>query len=563
MRVFHFKSIYTKVLLSLCIVIIPIFILSIIINDVAAKLVKTQISDTMQQKTDYMLNSLESEIERIHQLQKYFINDIDLLALNFRNEYFTSYEWTSTVNRLNTKVQLINSSSKYVKSTSVMMTTINQTFSSKDGIIPLEQSEYSKIVAAMNQGMFVVPDGNRVWLPLAYPTIKKPYIVMAIEFDLDQFHKDMSLLDNNTVSTTWLMDDSGNLLINTNDAVSVNEEWRQQIQVTNSSELHFGNYIIHKQHSSLLGWSIITIFNERSIWTPVELLNRWYWILGAVAVLSIVMFSYFIYRLVHRPMKRLLRLFRKVEDGNFQLMINHDESDEFSYMYFQFDHMLGQIDQLIKQNYEKKIHNQRMELKHLQSQINPHFLYNSLYVLYRMSQEENYEGVTEMSKHLGDYFKFLTRTSGDLISLKQEIEHAKTYAAIQQIRFGERIRCRFHVEGEIEDWQVPRLIIQPLIENAYQHGHRNTYEDGTIEVEVTASKKEVHISISDNGIGLKQEELDQWDLRKMANIDEGNGDGIWNVHRRIQLILGDQNGLMLQNNEGGGLCVNITLQRKD
>lgn len=563
MRVFSIKRIYTKVLLSLCVVIVPIFILSIIINYTGAGLVKSQISDTMQQKTDYMLNSLESEIERIHQLQKYFIDDVDLLSLNFRNEYFTSYEWTTTVNRLNTKVQLLNSSSKYVKSTSVMMTNINQTLSSTDGIIPLDHAEYNRIVEAMNQGMLVVPDGDSVWLPLAYPIIKRPYIVMAIEFDLDKFHNDISLLDNHTVSTTWLIDDKGTILFNTNDAITIDDKWKEQIQSTNSSELHFGNYIIHKQHSSLLNWSMVTIFDEKSIWTPVELLNKWYWLLGVVAAISIVLFSYFIYQLVHRPMTRLLRSFRRVQDGDLQLTINHNESDDFSYMYHHFNHMMGQIDHLIKQNYEKTIHNQRMELKHLQSQINPHFLYNSLYVLYRMSQEENYEGVTEMSKHLGDYFKFLTRTSGDLIELKQEIEHAKTYAAIQQIRFGERIRCEFQVEGEIEYWQVPRLIVQPLIENAFQHGHRDTYEDGIIVIGVKASQYECRISVYDNGIGLKQEELDKWNERILTNFDEGGGDGIWNVHRRIQLILGSQSGLTLQNNENGGLCVVITIHREE
>lgn len=565
MRRVLFKGTYTKVLLSLAIVIIPSFVLSAVINDRSVTLVKSQISDSIQQKTEYMMNALESEIERIHSIQKSFINDNDLQALNFRSDLFSQYEWTATVNQLYAKLQLVNSSSKYVKSTSIMMATIDKTLSSRERLIPLDHEDFEETIERMSQGLLFLPKGKRILLPLAYPSIKRPYILMTVEFDLDQLHKDLALLDNNAVavSTTLLIDENGSILFDTNQEIEWNKQSLATLAAADSGEFQFGDFIVHRQKSAFLNWSLLTLYDEKTIWTPVTNLSKWYWILGTAATVSVVIFTYFIYRLVHRPMTRLLRMFRRVEDGNLPVVVNHDESDEFSYMVYQFNYMLQRIDHLIEQNYEKTIRNQRMELKHLQSQINPHFLYNSLYVLYRMSQEENYEGVTAMSKHLGDYFKFLTRTSGDLIPLQQEVEHAKTYAAIQQIRFGERIHCYFHMEGQLDGWHVPRLIIQPLIENAYQHGHRNTYEEGWIKVEVLGDKGQVTIKVSDNGTGMSSEEMEAWNSQLKMDMDTRESDGMWNVHRRIQLILGSSSGLTLATDESGGLRARIDIKREE
>ncbi|WP_185602312.1 sensor histidine kinase [Paenibacillus sp. 598K] len=565
MHLISFKRTYTKILLSLAIVLIPTFVLSAVINDRSVTLVKSQISDSIQQKTEYMMNTLEAEIERIHSIQKSFINDNDLQSLNFRSSLFSRYEWTTTVNQLHTKLQLVNSSSKYVKSTSIMMATIDKTLSSRERLIPLDQEDFDNTIEKMSQGLLFLPKGKSILLPLAYPSVKRPYILMTVEFDLDQLHRDLALLDNHAVavSTTLLIDETGSILFDTNQDIELNKQSLAAIAAADSGGFKFGNYIVHRQKSAFLNWSLVTLFDEKTIWTPVTDLNKWHWILGAAATISVVIFSYFIYRLVHRPMARLLRMFRRVQDGNLPVVVNHDESDEFSYMFYQFNYMLQRIDHLIEQNYEKTIRNQRMELKHLQSQINPHFLYNSLYVLYRMSQEENYEGVTAMSKHLGDYFKFLTRTSGDVISLHQEVEHAKTYAAIQQIRFGERIHCYFQMEGQLDGWHVPRLIIQPLIENAYQHGHRDTYEDGWIKIEVVGDKESLTIKVSDNGTGMSGEGMEAWNSQLKMDIDTREGDGMWNVHRRIRLILGDSSGLTLSTDESGGLLARIDIQREE
>lgn len=564
---YKFRSVYSKVLLALCIVIIPAFILSLFINSIGANLVKSQISETMQQKTQYMLGTLESEVERINQLQRFFINDADLQALNFRSEFFTTYEWTETVNRLDVKLQMLNSSSKYLRSTTIMMPNMGKSLSTNAGMQELDQQQYRDTAAFLESGQLLMYTGGRLFLPLPYPTAKRPQFILMAEFESARIQQDIQLLDSRLAGTSLLLAGDGQVLFNTNEAFPVDAGWLAMLQGSGSAEQHSAPYVAHRQQSPLLQWSLVTIVDESTIWTPVRQLNAWYWVLGLVSAASIVVFAYFIYRLVHRPMMLLIRSFRQVEGGsmggNRSFPIIRKQEDEFSFVYQQFNDMLERIDRLIKQNYEKTIHSQKTELKQLQSQINPHFLYNSLYVLYRLSQEENYEGVTQLSKHLGDYFKFITRTKSDIIPLQQELAHAESYAAIQQIRFGERIRCRFHSEGELGSWQVPRLIIQPLVENAFQHGLKDCYEDGVIQVDVSVNAEEARIVVHDNGCGLTPEELNDWNASFISGSYMGASDGIWNVHRRLNLLFGANSGLHMDLNDAGGLRITMTIRHEE
>jgi two-component system sensor histidine kinase YesM len=176
-----------------------------------------------------------------------------------------------------------------------------------------------------------------------------------------------------------------------------------------------------------------------------------------------------------------------------------------------------------------------------------------------MAEEENYEGVSSMSEHLGDYYKFITQNKSDFVPLDQEIAHAQAYCSIQQLRFGNRIRFRFESDGSPEGWQVPRLIIQPFLENAIVHGHEDTMKNGWVHVNITVNAAGLTIAIEDNGRGMPPERLAEWGRQLDQQNDRFGDHAVWNVHRRLRLRYGTSSGIEMKTNEHGGLTVRITV----
>lgn len=158
--------------------------------------------------------------------------------------------------------------------------------------------------------------------------------------------------------------------------------------------------------------------------------------------------------------------------------------------------MEDQISRLIDEVYVQTNLAQRAQLKQLQAQINPHFLYNSFFVLSRRVKRHDFENAQELAKHLGNYFQFLARNESDFVMLRQEVEHAKSYAAIQGTRFISRLSIEFgELPVECEGILVPRLILQPLLENAFEHGLENKMKDGILKVSFEEGENEIRIHV--------------------------------------------------------------------
>lgn len=164
-----------------------------------------------------------------------------------------------------------------------------------------------------------------------------------------------------------------------------------------------------------------------------------------LAILSLFYLLY-INQLINKPLQLLKRCFSEVENRNLSQTIDYTYKDEFNDIYQGYNSMVRQLDYLINQVYEKQLAAQRTELKYLQSQINPHFLYNNFYILHRMIKMQKNDKAEALSAALGQYFQYITRSAKDDVELEREADHAKAYANIQMIRFGDRIRVEF---GEI------------------------------------------------------------------------------------------------------------------
>ncbi len=172
-----------------------------------------------------------------------------------------------------------------------------------------------------------------------------------------------------------------------------------------------------------------------------------------------------------------------MEDGELNNPIEHEQEDEFGFLYNRYNIMLYKLRRLIEQDYKQKLMMQKAELKQLQSQINPHFLYNSFFILNSLAKTEDTERMEQFTSMLGEYFKFITRNEEEHVTLSEEMKHARMYTEIQQLRFSRRIKVQFdELPEEMEHIKVPKLIVQPIIENAFEHSLEKKVDEGLLWV---------------------------------------------------------------------------------
>lgn len=277
-----------------------------------------------------------------------------------------------------------------------------------------------------------------------------------------------------------------------------------------------------------------------------------------------ILFFIGVYRLIHKPLHQFTTAFEELEKGNFSVTIDDTSSADFAYLFRSFNTMTSKLNRLIEQDYNQKMLLQKAELKQLQAQINPHFLYNSFFMLQRMIKMELSEESQEMASALGKYFRYLTRNSMDNVTLETEYEHAKTYAYIQGLRFAGRIQIEFEdLPAEYKNLPVPKLILQPLLENAFNYGLNNKMENGLLKIHFLHSKESLTIIVEDNGEELTDELLQSLE-EKLNTAKDTSTDyemtGLLNIQRRLAIFSDYTYSLNISRSDMGGLCVSICLK---
>jgi len=246
--------------------------------------------------------------------------------------------------------------------------------------------------------------------------------------------------------------------------------------------------------------------------------------------------------------------------GDFSVSCNIDSNDEVGKLSRNFNRMVTDINQLIETVFKERILKQEAELKSLQMQINPHFLYNTLETINWTARAKGVREIGEMAKSLGDLMRG-TISGKDFILLSQEEEALKNYLKIQKFRFEEKLNFIIDIPTEFHKYMIPKFIIQPLLENAIVHGIEPKLDPGTVEVHVCGQDGDLMIWVIDDGVGVDRESI-QRILSEEEDVEiEGHTlIGINNVNRRIQIYYGKEYGLQIKNNQGKGTRVFLRLK---
>ncbi|MFW6035317.1 MAG: cache domain-containing sensor histidine kinase [Halothermotrichaceae bacterium] len=267
--------------------------------------------------------------------------------------------------------------------------------------------------------------------------------------------------------------------------------------------------------------------------------------------ISLLLATGFSYKILY-PLKRVRNVMREVEKGNFDIRLNDKGNDELALISKSFNKMSSKLKELFKKVYLFQIKQKETELKALQAQINPHFLYNTLDTIYWMSRMEKAFSTSKLIHALSKLFRLSINNNEERITLKQEIEHLKSYLTIQKERYSETIKFDINIDDSLLDCKVIKLILQPLVENAIVHGIEEKGEPGCVRINIYKEDNYLLYKIEDNGVGADEDEI----RNLIKEGPEGKrGVGLKNVNDRLKFYYGDDCGLKFKSKVGEGTIV--------
>ena len=303
--------------------------------------------------------------------------------------------------------------------------------------------------------------------------------------------------------------------------------------------------------------------------TPMSLITeqmreyrRMIMVVCVVSAIALLALACFLHRMVHKPVTTINSALGRVGKGELSVRLTDANCKEFEEIYDQFNQMTERLQELIDREYALKLLNAKSELKQLRYQIRPHFLYNTYFNLRALLMNEEYDAAEQMMDVLGRYLRYITTSDRDEATLRDELAHAAAYMDIQKMRFGARLETRMApCPPQYEDKPVPRIIVQPLIENAFEHGIRDMKDTGVIAVSFEAEGNRLSILVDDNGPNASDELIERMQAVLDADSCAPMGDSVAlsNIHRRIRILYGPGSGLYVSRSPLGGFRSEIRM----
>ncbi|UJF32564.1 sensor histidine kinase [Paenibacillus hexagrammi] len=316
--------------------------------------------------------------------------------------------------------------------------------------------------------------------------------------------------------------------------------------------------------SQLTGWKIIGDAPLKEVMRDANEIKYLILISVGFSILCTIALYYFITSQVIRPIQYLKHKMRQAASGNLEAKVKNNRSeDEISDLGSSFNSMLEQIRMLLAHSIREQEEIKKAELRTLQAQINPHFLYNTLDSIVWMAEAKKSEQVIDLVKALSHFFRITLSKGKDWIMLKDEIEHVRNYLTIQKMRYSDILDFELYIDEAIFTYRILKLTLQPIVENALYHGIKNKRRKGLITITGGFSPEgHILLEVIDNGIGMTPEQVLHLRSILEQDVQADSGFGIKNVHKRIRLYYGEPYGVAIESEYGHGTQITITIPKE-
>lgn len=553
---------YTKLLLILMTVIIPICVIAARTNQMQQQSALDEVAETQLAKISFYGEMIAQEVTRLQKSTYSCVNDSDFVKLSVFYDVMSDYERAEAINKAREKLKLLREMSPYAANISIYMPSMERKVNAVNCDLEVTEAEMRSLLNRDSQSGYLTVYEGGLYLCSAYPAgqqlMLNPSMVMAIEINQEKLTEALMGIAPDERSDTFIIGENWQLSMSDQTDADAMQAVYQAILAAEKS----GNAlqsISYRGEMCVLSWAhceeidayIISCTPRALVLARLQRIDVLIVAMVLIALLMTVVAAVWEFQTIHLPLMRLMDAFAQVENRNYDVRLTARQHGQFEKLYNSFNHMVATIQELIDQVYKQRILSQQAQLKQLQSQINPHFFYNSFFIIQGMLNMGEYEAADQMLGTLGRYFQFVTRSGREFVSIQREISHAWAYCEVQQIRF-RTIRVRFEpFEEELVGMQVPRLILQPLIENAYVHGLENVAE-GELHVWAERQNQLLMIHVDNTGTSITDEEINQLQARLDAPDDgEFEVTALINIHRRLKLHYGEECGLQISRLDNG------------
>ncbi|WP_404445684.1 sensor histidine kinase [Sutcliffiella horikoshii] len=372
----------------------------------------------------------------------------------------------------------------------------------------------------------------------------------------------------------FILSATGELIYSSNPMVASKKEEQQWIpEIMNSESTQgtmewdngqFQGVMIYDQTELAVGgWILVkrvpytTLYDNAFVVTKINIF------FGLIGLCLVILASLIVSFKITSPIRVLLQNIQQVKEGNMNVQFPSLGNDEIGILGYRFKQMMERINLLINREYKLEIENKTNQLKVLQSQLNPHFLYNALQSIGTLALKNNVPQIYTLLTHLSKIMRYGMNMEEDMVPLKKEMNYLKAFLLLQKERFGENFEYEMEIEENAMDIGIPKMILQPIIENYFKHGFDIREGVGKIKISGKIVDEYLHLTIRDNGAGVTDSRLGEiyrlLTEGKMASEVEETNIGLKNIYTRLQLYYNNLAALLLENHRDGGFMVTLKL----
>ncbi|CAM4122112.1 sensor histidine kinase [Paenibacillus alkaliterrae] len=387
--------------------------------------------------------------------------------------------------------------------------------------------------------------------------------IFLVDLNLSVINEICSRINMGNKGYVFIIDKDGNIvyhpqqkLINSNLKTELIDKVKNETSGSFMTDEGGGKriYTIQETH---FGWRIVGVAHTGELISNRYQIRLSYILWSLLALAIALHLSFFISRRLSQPIKLLQGKMKQVEKGDFDIRSEIDSQNEIGQLGRAFNIMVGRIKDLMNQIIQNEEFKRKSEWQLLQSQINPHFLYNTLDSIIWMAERKKHEEVVLMTSSLAKLFRAIIYKNNETVPVRVELEHITNYLLIQKMRYKDKLDFQIDVDPSILDYQIPKIILQPIVENAIYHGIKKKLESGTVKITGMEQGENIVFVVSDDGIGMDSEKLRQV---LMLTHTSNKGIGVSNVNERIKL-LGREYGLTFKSEQWEGTEVTIVLPK--
>jgi two-component system sensor histidine kinase YesM len=560
-------NVFTKMVLVILLLLIPTLIFYSISNSTSVKVVEKLIHNSTSKQLSFFSKQLDNSVNQLSDFAVNMTQDPNVREFMGYSFKRTDYEEMRLYSSILEKLELFNISSTWPSKTTVFSIQEKRALSDSTAV-SFDPEQLRKYVIDNTWQLRGQPtQGQETFyyysvVPAVYKRFDDIHAVIEVNFPRSNIENMLDQFESVSNGQAFLFSaDQGNII--TSKSGKHNNMAELQTLLQNEKLSDSGNfrvkvegvfYELYYERASSLGWYIVDYVPLETILHPIRLSQINFYITISLLLAVGVVFALMLYRNVQFPIMRLIRNIERVKQGDYVTPLHTNRNKEFQYLFDRFNEMTLQIRLLIEKVYEETLQSRNATLKQLQSQINPHFLYNCLSFIMNMTKLKKHDDVVMMTYHLSQYYRYVTRIETETVPLSIEMEFTLHYLKIIQMRFVQ-IDMEYDIPDSIKSIMIPKLLIQPIVENAIKHGVEKTDEHGRLWIRADKENGEIRVIVEDNGVGMTDEEIEVLMSQLQQPIGGDIGTGLRNVYKRLLMHFGEDAGLKVSSSESGGLKV--------